>query len=288
MKCGALALLLCATAAAQPRFTPDGPGFRFDTGALRGQLHAGGQSVGLMPVTDVATTAAVARFKGLLSPYRLLTADRRFGDGAWDWASAASLQADGSVRVDWTADAAHPLDLIGVYRWASSNALDLVLTVTPREPLRRLEVFVASYFEGFATASAWTRDGFLDARKADGDWQMFPRDEGGAALIRDGRWRLPPHPVDWTIRPPLAGAMAIRRDARTGLTALVMAPPRDCFAVSMPYGEEGHRSLYLSLLGHDLAAGATARVRLRLVLAASLSDEDAVACYHRYLKEIDP
>ncbi len=183
------------------------------------------------------------------------------------------------------ADATHPLDMTGRYSWSASNALDLTLTVTAREPLPKFEVFVASYFAGFPTASAWTREGMLDARKADGDWQMFPRDDAGAALIRDGRWQRPPHPVDWTIRPALAGALAIRRDATTGLTALIMAPPQDCFAVAMPYGEEGHRSIYLCLAGRDLAPGVPTAVHARLVVAAGLTDEAAIRCYQAYMRE---
>ena len=280
------ALLIIASASAQPTFKSEGPAFTFDTGALRGTLHAGGKSTGLIPVTSAATTSAVARFMGLLSPYRLLTADRRFGDGAWDWASVATLQDDGAVRVAWTADAAHPLDMSGIYRWASSNMLDLTLTVTPHEPLRKFEVFVASYFEGFPVASAWTREGFIEARKADSTWHMFPRDADGASIITDGRWKLPPHPVDWAIRPEFAGALAVRRDALRGLTGLVMAPTQDCFAVAMPYGEEAHRSLYVCLLGRDLAQGESAIVHARLILAPGLSDEDAIAAYRRYQQEI--
>jgi hypothetical protein len=278
-------LLLGALAcAAEPAFTPSGGEFRFDTGALRGTLRGGGQSIGLVPVTDASTTAAVARFKGLLSPYRLLTADRRFGDGAWDWASTAALQPDGSVRVEWKADAGHPLDMTGVYRWASSNALDLAIAVRPREELKTFEVFVASYFEGFPSASAWAggAGGFIEAARADAAWHMFPRDDDAATLIRDGRWTLPPHSVEWAIRPAYAGALAVRRDAKTGLAALVMSPTSDCFAVAMPYGEESHRSLYVSLLGRDLAAGESATARVRLVVGHRISDGEAVKMYVDY------
>ena len=82
-----------------------------------------------------------------------------------------------------------------------------------------------------------------------GDWQMFPRDEDAAQMITDGRWRYPPSPVAWKIGPRLAAPLGVRRDARSGLTALVMAPAEDCFAVATPYGHDNHRSLYLSLLG---------------------------------------
>jgi len=65
-----------------------------------------------------------------------------------------------------------------------------------------------------------------------------------------------------------------------------MAPPGDSFAVSSPYGEEGHRSLYLSLLGRSLKAGEEATARARLVLGRGISGEQAIAMYREYLKEL--
>jgi hypothetical protein len=285
----ALAALLLAGHAAGGdfAFTPSGRQFRFDTGALRGTLRSEGRSIGLIPLTDTATGAAVARSQGLLSPYRMLTAERRFGEAAWDWASTASLQADGSVLVTWSADAAHPYGMTGAYRWASSNALDLAITVAPTQDLKGFEVFLASYFEGFESSFGYAEGnpaGFREAKQSDAFWHMFPRDEAGAALIRDGRWRLPPHPVEWTLRPAYAGALAMRRDAKTGLVALVMAPTEDCFAVAMPYGEESHRSLYLCLFGRDLEAGEAATARVRLVIARGLTDQEAVGLYKAYQK----
>jgi hypothetical protein len=86
--------------------------------------------------------------------------------------------------------------------------------------------------------------------------------------------------------PPLAGALAVRRDAQSGLAALIMAPPDDCFAIATPYGEEGHRSIYLSLLGRDLKAGQTATARSRLVIGRNISDDQAIVIYQEYAKEV--
>ena len=61
--------------------------------------------------------------------------------------------------------------------------------------------------------------------------------------------------------PRLAKPLALRRDAATGLVGLVMAPRDDCFAISTPYGSDGHRSLYLSLLGRDIFKGQQATAR---------------------------
>jgi len=83
--------------------------------------------------------------------------------------------------------------------------------------------------------------------------------------------------------PRLAAPLAVRRDAKSGLVAVVMAPPEDCFAVLTPYGEEGHRSVYLSLFGRDLKAGEAVSARARLVIGRDITDEQAIALYKAYM-----
>jgi len=266
--------------------------FRFDTGVLTGTLRRAGRSLGLTPVADKATGKPLGKASGLFSHYRLLSAGSRYGTAAWDWPSTARLLDDGAVEVRWAADAKHPLDMTAVYRWKRPNALDLTTTVTARKPVRGLEVFLASYFQGFPESLVYVRQGregkpaFLAAKRSAGHWQMFPRDEQAVRTVTDGRWKRPPHPVDWKIMPFLAAPLALRRDADSGLTAVVMARCEDCFAVATPYGQEGHRSLYLSLLGRDLKAGESATARSRLVIGRGISDQQAVALYEAYTKEL--
>jgi len=291
-------LLICITHAPagppRPVFTAAGKAFPFDTGKLRGTLRKAGRSRGIQPAFTAAPPMPLAGGAGLLSPYRLLTPDARFGTAAWDWASRASLLGDGAVEVHWQADKEHPLDMRAVYRWASADTLDFHATVTPKRKLKRFELFLASYFSGFPASFAYARrkgeaggePAFLEATKADGHWQAFPRDEEAARMVADGRWKHPPNPVVWKIRPRLAGALAIRRDARRGLAAVLMAPASDCFAILMPYGEEGHRSVYFSLIGRDLKAGESATAQARLVIRREITDEQAVAMYRAYTRKL--
>jgi len=274
--------------AAAPAFVPAGPAFRFDTGALRGTLRAQGQSLGLTELMDAATGVPLARSMGCCAHYRLLSADARYGTAAWDWASTARLLPDGSVEAHWSADAAHPFTMRAVYRWASSNALDVTTTVVADKALRQFEVFFASYFEGFPAVYGYTQAGFVAVQKSMGDWLAFPRDAAVAALLADGRWQRPPNPVTFKPVATYAAALGLRRDASSGLAALVMAPTNDCFAVLMPHSGEAHRSLYLSLLGRDLNAGEQATARARLVIGRHLTDEQAVEIYRAYLRDLRP
>lgn len=279
---------------AQLAFKASGQQFGFDTGRLRGVLRAGGQSVGLLPVTESAHETAVARAHGLFSHYRLLDAENRYGHGAWDWPSQARLLADGLVEARWSADETHPMDMRAVYRWRDANSLDVTTHLVPKTDLRRMEVFLASYFEGFPKSFVYVRGcpetggkpGLLEALPSFGVWQMFPRDASAAKVIDDGRWQRPPHPVQWRIMPQLAAPLAVRRDPARKLTALVMAPPDDCFAVATPCNEEGHRSLYLSLFGRDLKVDQPVSARSRLVVGKDISDEQAIALYEAYVKDI--
>jgi hypothetical protein len=104
-------------------------------------------------------------------------------------------------------------------------------------------------------------------------------------MIQDGRWMLPPNPIAWVMRQPFRRPLGVRRDPSTGVTALLMSSPKDCFAVSTPHETEGHYSTYLSLFGRDLEAGETATARLRLVIDGRLSGADLVAAHEAYLKE---
>ena len=75
--------------------------------------------------------------------------------------------------------------------------------------LPKFESFLASYFsEGFTNSSVYVRSNgqpwFEAADKSYGVWQAFPRDDQAVSIIQDGRWKIPPSPVDWVIRPRLA------------------------------------------------------------------------------------
>jgi hypothetical protein len=281
--------------AGRPAFAPSEKGakgeYTFDTGALSGVLRRGGRSSGINALTESSTKAQVAGGFGIFSLYRILSAEARYGSAAWDWPSTSQALGDGAVSVDWPAQADRPFTLRGVYRWSDANTMDLEVEVRADTALPTFEVFLASYFSGFPASFAYVgkppgsaSPGFMEAVKTGGAWQAFPRDDAAATLIQDGRWKRPPHPVTWTIMPHYAAPVAIRRDQRTGLAAVIMAPPEDCFAVLMPFGEEGHRSVYLSLLGRDLKKDETARARARLVVGKNLTDQDAIELFSKYRK----
>lgn len=266
--------------------------FVFATGVLRGTLRAGGRSKGLSSVIHLPTGTRMDSSMGLFSHYRVFSTGKRYGVGAWDWPSEAKLLADGSVEVRWPATGDRPFELSALYRWAAANTLDLQTTVVAKTDLPHFESFLASYFTAdFTNALVCSGDSssagqlFTPAEKERGTWLAFPRDEGAIAVIRDGRWKLEPNPVDWVLLPCFTRPLAVRRAPATGLTALLMSLPGDCFAISTPHQTEAHGSTYLSLFGRDLRSGETALARSRLLIAPQLSEAEMVKAYEDYLKE---
>jgi hypothetical protein len=267
-------------------FVVTGKEFTFDTGALRGTFRGGGQSKGLLPAFDCASGAPLTKSLGLFSHYRMFEENKRFGKAAWDWASEAKLLGNGAVEVRWTADEVHPFDMMAVYRWSAANALDLTTRVTARKELKRFEVFLASYFEGFPTTLVYAgnKPGFISASPDAGKWHMFPRDEAAVKMIQDGRWKYPPSPVEWGIRPKLAAPLAIRRDAERKLAAILMTRPGDAYAIACPQDEEAHRSLYFALFGRDLKNGESVEAKSRLMICGEVTGEKALELFAAFTK----
>jgi hypothetical protein len=268
-----LVLLLSGPSLSAATWTQDGTSWKFDTGMLRGNLGANQKSFGLA-VTQVSTGQPLSRSMGWFGLYRVFSEGKRYGEGAWDWPSATSLVSNDTLRVDCRADApgGRPFALAAEYRWAAPMVLDLEITVTPSQDLRGFEVLLASYFDAsfsnaaVCVATSATSSFLRRAERSLGEWQMYPRDAQAEALCQDGRWKLLPNPVTWAIPDRLGMPACIRWQSGAGLTALLMAPAEDCFAVSMPHETESHYSAYLSLFGRTLKAGETARAHAKLVL----------------------
>jgi hypothetical protein len=278
------------TQTARPEFVLGNHGeFGFNTGVVQGVLRKDGKSRGLSTVVHGPTGASLDGGSGLLGYYRVFTANHRYGSAAWNWPSTARLLPDGAVAITWPAAEGRPFAMGSVYRWHDRQTLDLVTTVMAQKDLADFEVFLASYFHAslttplvYAQPETENEPRFMVAEKSAGDWQMFLRHPENLKVVRDGRWRLPPNPVEWVIQPPLAQPICLRRGPASDVTVMLMAPKQDCFAVSTPYRGESHYSLYLSLFGYDIKAGQAAVARVRLVVAGAVSDREILGLYDRY------
>ena len=296
----ALALASLASAQEPPErlafSRSDQGGYTFDTGVLRGTLCPNDKPQGLVSVVHIPTGTKLDSSMGILSYYRIFTTNKRYGAAGWEWQGSSSrLLPDGAVRVTWSDTPDRPFELTALYRWRNPQTLDLETTVRAVRNLDKFEVFVASYFDAaFPSPFVYVGEnpdnqdqpGFLAAKKSNGNWQMFPREAPVISMIRDGRWKIEPHPVEWAIMPYLAAPIGLRRDTTHGLTAILMSPPTDCFAIATPCEGESHYSLYPSLLGRDIKAGETATAHTRFVIAGTASEDEVLALYKQYRTDL--
>lgn len=297
----------CAPAAPSDlAFKPAGAGhYGFDTGAVRGKIRTGGRSQGIIELIHAPSGVAVAHggtLPGIFSYYRVFSTDTRYGDAARDWPTKTKLLDDGSLEVFWPPAEKHPLEMTAIFRWRRPDTLDVETVAKPQKDMPGFEVFLSSYFSPGFRAVVYVKPNMFTPGKpqflpadvnplVDGTYLMFPRDRQAARMIFDRRWEFPPNPVQWSVTRHLAAPMAMRKDEKSGVTAILMSPPDDCFAIATPYnktppdGVAGHQSLYLSLFGRDAPAGQTTRAHARLLVGQNLSDEQAVALYNQYLAE---
>ncbi len=297
-------VLLAQAQEAKLGFRPAAKGyFAFDTGLLRGQMRLDGTAQGLASVQDVATGMELVKRPGLLSYYRVFSTATRYGKAARDWPVEGRVVDGGALEIRFPAAPDRPLEMTGRFCWRTADTLDLVTTVKARADLPGMEVFLSSYFVSGFEPLVYLKPGrYARGRPAsllrpewsplvDGDYLMFPRDRESLALIYDGRWEIAPNPVTWAFTRYLEAPLSLRRHEASGLTAVLMSPPADCFAMGTPYykqppdGVAGHDSLYLSLFGRDLKAGQTATAHTRLVLAKGLNNEAVLQRYAQYLAE---
>jgi hypothetical protein len=270
----------------------DGDLYRFETDVVSGTYLTAGHYQGMRSLVHRPTGVQIAAgetLPGLVAPYRVFARGRRYGD-VRDRPSRAELLPEG-LRVTHLADADNPLDLVSLYAW-QGDTLDVRYAVTAQVDLPDFELGIASYlaagFRAFVSrqSNVW---GEAEARIVPVDvnpmtdvYALFPRSESALKLIFDGRWDLPPYPVRYAVPAYHAQALAYRRHAETGVTALGMADPRECLAICIPVNDppddpdpaRGYQAIYFYLFGRDLKRGETATTHLRWVVGKDLADDD--------------
>ncbi len=311
MRCAITLLIVSAVSivtAAEPQlsFQAEGEGiYVFNTGTVSGRLRLDGQNQGISELIHVPSGQEVSYGGGhlaLMSHYRLFTTGTRYGNAARNWPTESKLLPDGAVEAVFQPEEDYPFSMTAVFRLGAPDAIDVETIVTAKETLAGFEVFLSNYLGEGYDASVYVIHSLRSPGKpyflrADhnplvaGNYLLFPRDRESVLTVFDGRWQQPPSPVEWCINRYLAAPVGVRRHKETGLTAVLMAPPDDCFAVSTPYNQDppdgvaNHRSLYLSLFGSDVAKGETVRARSRLQILASPTDEAIEQCYQSYVRD---
>lgn len=295
LACLAGALCSSRALAADPSlaFRADARGdLAFDTGVVKGSLKKDGLGGGLKPIAFCDPSVPIDNNHGLLVPYRFLTPKKRYGFGSWEWPRTGKVLENGAAQLNWAASPDRPFAFSSTFRWQSADTVDVTVTFTPDTDLEKFELFLGSYFKSFTKATAYVKDagngqpGFIETPQDKGEMQLFPKGPEVMDLINDGRWTLPPYPNKWSFRSALAAPLGMRQEPNSGATVLIMAPPEDCFAVSMSQQKAGLGAFYLSLFGKDVQKGQTLTGRARMVFGKNTTSEQALQKYQEYLKQI--
>lgn len=284
---------ICQAADQKLSFRFDGTNeFTFDTGVVRGELQKDGAGAGLKSVYFSDPEVRMDNGNGLLAPYRFLTPQKRFGVASWEWPRTGRLLTNGNVQLRWVGNSSRPFNFATVYTWRAADTLDLTVFFTAKTDLDKFELFLASYFQKFTRASTYVQDngggmkGFAEAPKVKGDMQIFPRGADVLPVIKDGRWNYPPYPNHWAIRNAIASPLGMKTETNSDVTAIIMSPPGDCFAVSMSQQEAVLGAYYLSLFGKDLKDGNTLTGHARMVFGRNIAESQAVEKYAQYLRDL--
>jgi hypothetical protein len=269
-------------------------GYEFDTGVLKGKVRPGG--FGISQLLHAPSSNMVVGCYGLFSPFA--TTSNRFPTGLHAWPCTQQLHKDGALETHWPVAGEIPFELTARCWFSAKETLDAEFTVKPRLDLPGFELFLNSYFGGtFSNVAVYVQDRgrgivvprFQWATRANGEWQMYPREPAVLGLINDGRW-TGSYRRNWDFMPLLAQPLVMRQSARPALTALLIAAPEDCFAIATYCQAEskfgGPNSTSLSLFGRDLKAGKMARARVRFVLLEHPTELQILEAYYAYPRDL--
>jgi hypothetical protein len=241
--------------------------------------------------------AAGEALPGLAAPYRVFGNGRRYGD-VRDRATRVEVLSQG-LRITHAADNENPLDIVSLLSW-KGDTLDIQYSITPHAEMRGFEFGVASYLSpGFRAyisrqSNTWGEKGFrivpVDTNPMTDVYALFPRSEAEMKTIFDGRWDLPPYPVRYAVPAYFAHPLAYRRQAKSGVMAVGMADPKECYAICIPVNDppgdpdptKSYQGIYFYFFGRNLRQGETAATHLRWIVGQDMPEREVLARWESF------
>lgn len=241
--------------------------------------------------------AAGEKLPGLVAPYRVFGNGKRYGD-VRDRATQVKIMPEG-LQVTHPADKENPLDLVSVYTW-EGDTLTVRYTLTVHEEMRSFELGVASYLSAgfrafiFRQSNVWGEKAPkfvpVDTNPMMDVYGLFPRSEAEMKTIYDGRWDLPPYPVRCGAPAFFEAPLSYRRQAKSGVTAVGMGDPKECYAVAVavndppedPDPAKGYQATYFYHFGRDLHKGETVKFRVRWILGQDMPEQEMLARWEAF------
>ncbi len=278
----------------------DGDNYYFQNDIVSGRYLTAGEYQGMRSLVHRPTGVEIAageKLPGLAAPYRVFGNGRRYGD-VRDRPTRVDVTPEG-LRIAHPADAENPFDIVSCYAW-NADTLDVRYTITAHTDMRAFEFGVSSYLSaGFRAyvsrqSNVWGETSSeivpVDVNRMTDVYALFPRNEDAMKTIFDGRWDLPPFPVRYAVPAYFAHALAYRRHVKSGVMAVGMADPKECYAICVPVNNppenpdpaKGYQGIYFYLFGRDLRRGETVATRIRWIVGRNLPDQEILARWESF------
>lgn len=283
--CGAGAVLGQDAGAGQPDSdVSEEQVLEFETPEIEGTIRLGGAYHGVTRLVDKRSGRQVIdpRYSAL-NLFKLMSVNLMMGQPR-EMERKVQFGPDWA-EVCWPATEMHRGEVVARYEVRPPNAVDLTVTVRSSGTYPSYEAFLSSYFDKTLQPHVYlkTRDGTssdlvlpLVSDVFRGTVLVFPRDMHSARHCLDGRWARNEGGVPVVQMCPVrryAHCLAMLVDGEKTLAVLLMAQPRDCYALSTRYYAEddadrltSYSAFDFSLFGGDLVPGVERSVRVRLAV----------------------
>jgi hypothetical protein len=295
---------LAAQPAASPAtFTGNATdGFQFATSEMEGTIRLDGVYHGVTRLIDKRSGRQVIdpRYSAL-NLFKLMSVNLMMGQPRQMERTIHS--GPGWVEARWPATESHHGELVARYELCPPAAINLVLTVRARGSYAAYEVFMSNYFDKALRPHVWLKD--RKGTGADlvlptvndvfrGTVLVFSRDAHAARRCLDGRWERNEFKAPTVQMCPVrhyGHCLALQADAENRLGVVLMADPRDCYALSTRYHADQdadrlttYSAFDMSLFGDDLLPGQERTVKVRLALVHLDGDlSRALGLYREFL-----
>lgn len=290
--------------AAKPAGGDPAPSLEFDTPRIAGTIRLEGPYHGVARLVDKRSGRQLIDERySALNLFKLMSANLVMGQPRK--MERTTALGPGWAEIRWAADDAHRADLVARYEVHPPDAIDLTVTLRARGIYAAYELFLSNYFDaalqphvylrtrdraGADLVIPWVNDAFR------GTVLVFPRDAHAARRCLDGRWDRCEGGTPTVQMCPVrhyAHCVATMAAPDKTVAAVLMADPRDCYAVSARYHADApadrlttYSAFDLSLFGCDVVPDDVRRVKVRLVVTApDAAFSQPLALYRAFLDE---
>jgi len=283
-------------------------GFSFETAQVTGSIQPEGSYHGVNRFSLKQTGQQVIdpRYSAL-NLFKLMARNQYMGKPR-SIERTIKLISD-AVEMTWLPTQQHKAEITARYEVSGPASVDLTVTVRSKGTYPAYEIFIPSYFDKALRPYLYLKQARSPRHPPDlvvpmvndlyrGTLLVFPRDIHAARVSMDGRWDRNEFKADIAPITPVrhyAHCFAFLADADKTFAVVVMANPRDCYAISARYHADvledrmtSYSAVDFCMFGENLLPGQQRSSRLRLALTP-LDNEmsQPLQLYRKFIASFD-